>query len=431
MLQSTSLSSSRASNSAESRSFSKKLRLAKRECGHRLTKMERLIADGQLRDARKLANIHLRNFQSRLVALCAQNLECPPHLRIPTERLCQEARALYLSQPCEENVLVKREAKSSGGYRLICSFGPRNRARQALVAEVIKLFIIPQLQECQFALDGGRDACVLAIKREAEARKNQYAAETDITGFFGHIDTDQLKGEIGLPSRVIDTVIRGDTYHYVYEYGVGVSEHAKMANECRKGIPQGSLVSPYIAEYVVARTLSEVKTSPAGVYVDNMFSIAETQEDLLQQTEALREAFSQSLYGPFFLTDCSSAPLSEGIDCLGYTIQQDRDGEVWIEASDRAYTKRFDRLVTTAKALKGLKPAVAVQDIMDKQIKAWRLGYNLACSNVAGRQLAQAAIYLTKTTRLKGDSGGEIHERFKRWLARNRRASAYLGPIWL
>ena len=165
----------------------------------------------------------------------------------------------------DEPVQVHRKKKSPPYYRTVFEFGIEHRALQYLVREPLTALLT--FHPTQYALCGGNHA---AIKRTKQALIDGYlwAVELDIKDCYPSFDEEKLSSLLPLPREVIDHVIISRNLHlqdgWRRQFDGPGNHHEcdslKVLSAARQGIPQGSAVSPLVAEAMIAIALEQVPT---------------------------------------------------------------------------------------------------------------------------------------------------------------------------
>ena len=316
-------------------------------CRRRALKMRKRLSNaarnGQPSRFAGLCRVMLSSYSCKLAALHHANRRVEPSRWVSDEQLEVIAANLNLWTPSEERALVWSAPKSSGGHRLFISYGLRDRAKQILVKWTMESWIRQRLMPQQHHLNGGRPAAVRATSTTIEEGGHRYGIELDIRDCYGSISTQWLKEALPLPTQVIDYVCTAGHLTLV-PMDTMASSHLQR---CRRGLPQGSAVSPLLAEFVVASVLATV---PQGidlqVYVDNVFCSARSREELRRDELALKHCFAVHPSGFFAVRASQVQDLKDGFAVLGYNIER-RWRKAVIRVSDArhsAFACRVERL---------------------------------------------------------------------------------------
>lgn len=284
-------------------------------------RLKAAISSGVQHRYRGLMIRMMRSFDCRLAALVVANRRAKPANRETDAFLIASAQDLNLWECDREPVRAVAKIKSTGGHRLLMAFGLNNRAKQILVKWVLEPWIRPRLLPCQHVLSGGRDAAVTACKRTIEKGGHRWVTEIDIKNCFGSISVDWLKDKLPIPKRVIEAVIASSNLNIRAISSIACS----LLSKSRNGIPQGSAVSPLIAEFVVSCVLRE---APAGAcsesYVDNVFCFAVDVSGIRQHRESFELLFERHPAGSFSVRSTEPKRISLGFMALGYWITRGR-----------------------------------------------------------------------------------------------------------
>lgn len=139
----------------------------------------------------------------------------------------------------------------------------------------------------------------------------------DVRDCFGSISIEWLKQHLPLPPAVTQAVCAADQINLVV-----VDIHAGTCPTSRQGLPQGSVVSPIIAEYVLARILEE---APEGVafqaYVDNIFVSAPDEMVARQHQQTLERLFEAHPAGLLRVHSDGPRRIENGLPVLGYVLR--------------------------------------------------------------------------------------------------------------
>ena len=118
---------------------------------------------------------------------------------------------------------------------------------------------------------------------------------------------------------------------------------ADFMAQARQGIPQGSAVSPLVAEVVLAPVFTAL---PDGVrvinYADNFLILAPSEAETCSIIDALRSACKSLPAGPLRLAAKEPQPSSEEFDFLGYSLRV-QEGSASIRPSN-GNLERFNHI---------------------------------------------------------------------------------------
>lgn len=132
--------------------------------------------------------------------------------------------------------------KSNGEARALCIPTVRDRVAQAMVLHHIEPILEAQFEDCSFAFRKGRSVRTAVYRiKELYEKGYRWVVDTDIDAFFDSIDHELMKLKIQhfiLNKRLQDLLelwIRAEVWD------------GKAVTRLTRGIPQGSVVSPILA----------------------------------------------------------------------------------------------------------------------------------------------------------------------------------------
>ena len=285
---------------------------------------------GRLCDAARKRETHrcrgliiklLSSHACKLAAVHHANRQMHPECRVPSSALQAIADRLDPWRGSNEPVRMRSEPKASGGHRFIAVFGIEHRSLQTLVKWALQAWVGSTLLPQQHVLQGGRSAAVLAVKRMIEEGGHKHAIELDIKDCFGSISVKWLKENLSLPPKVTEATCTLGSMHIVAVDKVAQTHPQRS----RTGLPQGSIASPLLAEFVVARILS---SAPLGAsiqtYVDNLFCSARTERELRSYHLTLERHIKTHPAGFFQVRTKGIKALRHGLPFLGYWLLKKR-----------------------------------------------------------------------------------------------------------
>jgi hypothetical protein len=202
----------------------------------------------------------LKSYNARLVAVWEANKRLPKHKRVPLTDLPRRAEQLDAWTPIDEEVFVQPKAKRSGGWRPIFSFGLRNKARDILVLRALEP--TGRLTEHQFAGrgQGGREAATRAV---SEAMRDGYtwAVEMDIKDCYRSFDNEMVAKVLPLPREVAMNITSIARLNLIPRKSTHLTlGPLDLLGQSQWGLPQGSALSPWIAERVIGYVLRSLSS---------------------------------------------------------------------------------------------------------------------------------------------------------------------------
>jgi len=283
-------------------------------------------------------------------------------------------------QGTQEEVRLILIPKGPGKFRPTLDFGIENRALQYLVLSV--LYAIAELHPRQFATRGGVPGAITEVVKAIKAG-DLHAREIDIKDFYPSLDGNKLVDLIPIPRKVIArvltsehlTIVPSTSHHYSTTFssngaadthqGGGFPLEQYLA-DARRGIPQGSSVSPIVAEMLLAPVLYQVPDAGEVVaYADNILVITKNESDAASMTESLGIALQAHPAGQLW-PKIKSFPPGGPIEFLGHRLTAGEDGlRVQPTADNREeFESRMNRGVARLKG-SSLSPAMRAEIVRE------------------------------------------------------------------
>jgi hypothetical protein len=346
-----------------------------------LSRIQKAHRAGNRRQLRHLIQQYLTSYDARLAATRLARGRMHWDRRPKKHQLKSIAENLNAYQGTREEVRLILIPKGPGKFRPTLDFGIENRALQYLVLSV--LYAITELHPRQFATRGGPPAAITEVAKAIKAG-SLHAREIDIKDFYPSFDGKKLVDLIPIPKRVIERVLISEhlnivpgTLHHTTMFssngaadtdqGVGSPLETYLA-DARRGIPQGSSVSPIVAEMLLAPVLHQV---PAGgevvAYADNILVITKNDGDADSMTESLGIALKTHPAGQLW-PKIKSFPPGGPIEFLGHRLTADEDGlRIQPTADNR---EEFERRMNRGLAhLKGSTLSRAARKKIEQELK--------------------------------------------------------------
>ena len=300
-----------------------------------VTTIKRLYDRGHLKNARRERSEHMTRREVLHDALfTAARKRWPTQSGMSSERR-ENQRRHRLTQVINHLGRVKqfrRSArgrqfdlpKSNGGTRTVTSFDWVDRARQNVLKSALTPFA--NLHEAQFMLSRDpvrrgptavREALLAAL---VACDGDSVFLHFDIRDFYGSISHEWLESKLTLDPAIVRKQLHTGCMTFVTTRKTATDrgDHDAIRETDRRGIPQGSVISPLIAEQVMASALrSAVALAglPLFVWSDNLGVIV-PRGRASEIGDLVTAAFAQHGAGPFQLTR-SVHPIAEGFKFLG------------------------------------------------------------------------------------------------------------------
>lgn len=358
-------------------------------------------ARGRICRAEALQRRFLSSFNVKLVFLDRANQRLRIQHRCTREELVGIAGELDLFTEIDEEVRLKARLKSSGGTRIIHSFGLRRRAAQMMVDAALRPYVPSRTDPRQKTLSStvgtaGTHVVARDIKTSID-RGARWVHELDIANCFPSLDRSLLLREgftpgnqqsgtegglpvprrLPLPRRVIENVVLADQTNLTpipirntsRPYGTHIGPLGVMI-AAREGVAQGSHCSSIVAEFVIGDMLRVFPD--AGVirtFADNVFVSHEKKKMACAISTALIRVFDALSAGRIILRERQRPrKVSDGVNVLGYRIVR-RMSETLIGPSRENVAKLRGKLLRALGA-PGNSRVVSAAPII-KMIRQW------------------------------------------------------------
>jgi Reverse transcriptase (RNA-dependent DNA polymerase) len=365
-----------------------------------LKRIRAAVEAGKHKRAKWLLIQWLRSRDAKRLAVRLACRQMPWHQRPDKSELDAIAARIDPWEGTDEVVLVKMQAKEDqpDDYRLTMDFGIKNRALQYLL--LLALREVVKLHPNQYGSKGTHKA----IQHVAAAMSEGYlwAIEFDIEDFYPSFSGKEVPSYLPLPKKVTEMVLIGE--HLNVKGGPTLTSafgcegddeyYPTLLNdklvEARRGIPQGSAVSPLIAEALLAPTLHSIpKIGVFVAYADNILLLAKSKEDVVAMSKGLRSALQAHPVGPF---QPKMKPFDAGqpIEFLGHKLTL-KKGMVRIEVDDHNLQKFKCRVASELgyleKAKAKLQPLTLARrrNKLEDFIRSWTAAFKL-CNGIASRR---------------------------------------------
>jgi reverse transcriptase-like protein len=330
---------------------------------------------GQVKKLRHWTGVYLNSFDAKLAAVQKANRRRKLSDRLDAATVRSIADGLDAWTGTAEPVLVHRKPKTSnpGSYRTYMAFGIENRALQYLVLPLLEQ--VACIAPYQYTVTGGLHA---AIKHVVKAMSTGpvWAVEVDVVDCYPSFDGKKLKDLLPIPKEVTESVLISEHLNLIGgnlsgitksgPFGPAGDPKAPMTPEgllaaARQGIPQGSAVSPFIAETTLAIALGEVpKLGDIAAYGDNCWLLAKEESDMVTMMKALETAFQAHPVGLLTPKHKVFHP-GQPLEPLGHCLTPQSGGKIRIEPSEENWKKFESDMRWQLKRLKYKKMSAAVR----------------------------------------------------------------------
>jgi hypothetical protein len=211
------------------------------------------------------------------------------------ERIAEVAAQCNPLQRCDEPS-VARYAGHGQRRRLVTIYGPVKRARQMMVADLLR-YLHPPLDQ-QFLFRGGMPAAFRAVET-AYAEGFTWGTETDVVGFYPSVGLDGLAELLRpLPSSVVDHVVWD---HRTTDHDTGVHDAVPTSLQWaypplgdQQGIALGSACSPRVGERLVGMLIAPTGDCRTIAYADNVLVVGRSRDAVAACVQAMRDRITSS-----------------------------------------------------------------------------------------------------------------------------------------
>jgi hypothetical protein len=382
--------------------FSRKtLARAKVHVRKMLQKIKDAHVGGKKKLRQRLIDQYRQSMDARVLAVTEAYRALKPSRRPGKKQLAAIASSINVWQPSDEPVVVNMKIKPNCDYRLVMDFGIDQRARQYLVASVLKM--VADLHPDQYLTRGGVPA---AIDRVAALLLEGYrwTFEIDLENCYPSFTGTNLEKYIPVKKEVIANVILaahltvtpGDALHDLFGPGnVGEDdpgnpvELSTALSNARRGIPQGSAVASIAVEMLLAEPLKSLPGEARVVcYADNMLVMAKSEENAVSITKALLDALLAHPAGHLKPKLKSPSIPGQPFDFLGHQI-------TWVKTSvgtapsaenEAKFDSRFKKGLAAIKkpTCSNVKRRLIAADL-GHYVKSWTANFS-RCAGMADRR---------------------------------------------
>ena len=307
------------------------------------------------------------------------------------------AKALTVWKPLPEPVRVHWAPKPKGGYRPIVVSGPMRRAQCLMVRDMLSMMNIDSAIDCSKKGGGGEKRLVANVCKDIENETNWWWTP-DIKNCFGSIGPGHLgwlpidrlliRNVMFLPKcakvvvakttpKEIGLILQsiGADTHASISVSVASQLHHITVHIVRRGLLQGSVLSPLLARAVIARVIEAALPDPeisTYSYSDDLVIGASTEAENIAAKQAVTKQFSSLPAGPIELHETSPINAkSRRSVVLGYRLEPGNGhGENYVHVKPwLKRTEAFKRRLL--RKLKDAEPGANLFDVAEKYRIQW------------------------------------------------------------
>ncbi len=287
-----------------------------------------LIGDDEQRKAQQAIRKFMRAFATRLVCVLSaigkmrkrHRRRGNQRVRMPFSIVWKLAGHLKVLNNQPEGLLWQKR-KHGGGVRPIYEYETLEIARQSLLALSLEPFA--RRHSSQYTLHRGRTiACEDLQKALTEAPISATFVHIDVRNYYGSISHRWLREYLPLNEGSLRGLFIPACTGRSAIVRPNAGEESQMG---QRGIPQGSVVSPIVADMVMAQLLNdlspEIGESFVISYSDNIGILFKEEQDWTALRSRIEAIFRDHSAGPFQITfSAGSVPRRFGF--LGYQWQR-------------------------------------------------------------------------------------------------------------
>jgi RNA-directed DNA polymerase len=300
------------------------------------------------------------------------------------------AKALDAWKDCGEPIKAWAEMKSSGkGWRPVCSFGPKRKALQTLVADTLSAKF--GNEPFDYLVKGkGAEAASDRIVELIDAGRRFFVL-ADIENFYRSVQHGYVREATGLPPAVVMNSVLISPHASLSLYGdlPSLTTLDTFDGAVRSGLPQGSRISPIIASLLLGPALGKISSTHRIVfYGDDCAIAAHDEAGANALSDALAGILKSHPAGPFRLKRSDIVHANDGFNFLQYRHRLDFfTQKVRRHPSQNSY-RRYERKVF---ALAYAFPPVEAKKSIDVYRSRWMNSFRRWPWNV----ISNGMLYLT------------------------------------
>jgi hypothetical protein len=363
-----------------------KRKQAQAHCRTMLRRLREADSAQKGRRADHLARLYLTSLDAKYLATLQANKALPMSRRKHAAELPAIAKSLNPWAGSEERVKLIPKFKDDGNVRLLMSFGIEHRALQYLVLPILRARA--DVHPAQYASVGVHSA----VRRAAEllAEGHTWAIESDIQNCFQSFDGEQAKENLPLPKRVVERVALSSslllTLGHDSIFGPAQSDRddelliKSLFADARRGIPQGSAISPLIAECLLAPAYHQLSGAGQVVgYADNTLIMGTTKGGVSSTYQSLWAAFMAGSAGQLRPNKPKQFKPGDPIEFLGHRLRLVK-GAVWIEPNPvnlKAFESNVGRALSDIRRSDTRAERARRAENLRRYVRSWTAAFSL------------------------------------------------------
>jgi len=299
-----------------------------RQDTHLIRKVQSYQRQGRNEKARKARKHYLRSVASKAKAI--RDVVKKDRLDWDADQIVTYANQISLRATPSDCINIKHVRKPNGGTRPIHTYTPLGKAKQTVVANLLK-----QCNEIPSHAYDVQGRGVHALIRDVKQRHNEgakFIGVLDIKNFFGSLNCAAMSTILRIPRTVCEDILTipfaGRSLNsYIQEgrrsnrsIGSGTINRPPTQSPIGySGLPQGSAASPIVATLLLGDLGHLV---PEGVellaYRDDLIIVARRQLEVRTAISSLEGFLRDHPAGPLELGYRSTHQISQGVSFLGH-----------------------------------------------------------------------------------------------------------------
>jgi len=314
---------------------------------------------GHHKKLRHWTGVYLNSFHAKLAAVQRANGRRKLNDRLDTATVRTTAANLDAWKGTGEPVLVHRKPKASkpDSFRTYMAFGIENRALQYLVLPLFEQ--VADVAPYQYLVKNGGPHAAIKHAVKAMSTGPVWAVEIDVVDCYPSFDGKKLKDLLPIPKEVSEHVLISEHLNLKGGNLAGITKSGPFGPAgnpegsttpegtlaaARRGIPQGSAASPFIAETILAIALREVpKLGDIVAYGDNCLLLAKKESDMVTMMQTLETALKAHPVGLLTPKRKLFHP-GQPVEFLGHRLTLQSSGKIRVEPSQKNWEK-FERKI--------------------------------------------------------------------------------------
>ncbi len=280
-----------------------------------LNGMATALNEGNHKKSRHRMMLYLRSASAHYMAIARAAKK--KRLDLSGDEIAEFLDGFSLVSDCGEKILEEFKLKADGSYRKIQKFGVLRTAQQYICLDIMRIWFEKPVYDYD-RKGRGRNAACKRVRKIAKTCK--FFVVIDLKDFFGSLSHDGVMKGLCFPHKVTRSVIL-DQVEATIHVNNNTTNNACNTEDTRRGIPQGSVASNFVAALLLTPVLDVVPHHGlVVVYADDILIGCHSREEAKTIKKALKTALRSCPAGPLQVKKCEIRTLSKGFDFLGYNF---------------------------------------------------------------------------------------------------------------